>query len=78
MKNIPKFPPKLLKIFELGEKGETINLVLKDGRRVECILDMITYANAPEDEDKDIFVASVDYPNGTGELLAEEDIEEVL
>ncbi|MGN0394915.1 MAG: hypothetical protein ACI4EF_06095 [Coprococcus sp.] len=74
----PKYPPKLLKMYELGEKGETIKLVLKDGRKVECKLDMITYANDPEDEDKDILVASVDYPGDWGELLTEDDIVEVL
>ncbi len=78
MNNKPNYPPKLLKIYELGEKGETFKLRLADGRTVECKLDMITYANDPEDEDKDILVAYVYYSNNLGELFAEDDIVEVI
>lgn len=70
--------PKLRQIFEKGEKGEAFDLILKDGRRVTCKLDCLTYANKSDDDDSDIMVASVDYLGGGGELFAEEDIEKVI
>ncbi len=73
-----KIPPKLKMIFEKGEKGKELSLILSDGRRVKCKFEMLTYANRSDDDDTDIMVALVRYKGGDGELLAEEDIKEVL
>lgn len=70
--------PRLREILEKGENGEFFDMILKDGRRVTCKLDCLTYTNKSDDDDTDIMVASVDYRGGGGELFAEEDIKEVL
>lgn len=74
----PNITPRLRKILEKGEDGEFFDMVLKDGRRVTCNLDCLTYANKSDDDDRDIMVASVNYCGGGGELFAEEDIAEVI
>lgn len=74
----PKITPKLKEILKKGENGNFFDLILKDGRRITCKLDCLTYANKSDDDDTDVMVASVDYPEGGGELFAEEDIEDVI
>jgi len=78
MSYVPKITPRLKEILKKGEGGDFFDLILKDGRRVTCKLDCLTYANKSDDDDTDIMVASVDYPKGGGELFAEEDIKEVI
>lgn len=73
-----KIPPKLKRAFEKGEAGQELLLLLTDGRRVKCKFEMLTYANQSDDDDTDVMVALVRYDSGDGELLAEEDIKEVL
>lgn len=73
-----KISPNLKKIFEKGERGEVLTLLLADGRRVKCRLEMLTYANKSDTDDTDVMVARIKYGDGNGELLAEEDIKEVL
>lgn len=74
----PNITPKLKAVLEKGEGGEFFDMILKDGRKVTCKLDCLTYANKSDDDDTDVMVASVDYRGGDGELFAEEDIKEVL
>ncbi len=75
----PQISPKLYELWTKGEKEERVKLLLSDGRRVTCKFDCLTYANtSDDDDDTDIMVASVDYNDKYGELLAEEDIEKVL
>lgn len=74
----PNITPKLKTVLEKGEGGGFFDMVLKDGRKVTCKLDCLTYANKSDDDDTDVMVASVDYRGGGGELFAEEDIKEVL
>lgn len=74
----PQISPKLRELWTKGEKEEWVKLLLSDGRRVTCRFDCLTYANTSDDDDTDIMVASVDYNDEYGELLAEEDIEKVL
>lgn len=78
MRREPVISPNLKMIYEKAQRSETIELLLTDGRRVSCKLDCLTYANKSDDDDTDIMVALVNYTGGGGELLAEEDIEEVL
>lgn len=73
-----KISPNLKKIFEKGERGEVLTLLLADGRRVKCRLEMLTYANKSDTDDTDVMVVRIKYGDGNGELLAEEDIKEVL
>ena len=73
-----KISPNLKKIFEKGERGEKLTLLLTDGRRIECRFEMLTYANKSVTDDTDVMVARIKYGDGSGELLAEEDIKEIL
>lgn len=52
--------------------------MLTDGRHIKCKFEMLTYANKSDTDDTDIMVARVIYEDGIGELLAEENIKEVL
>ncbi len=72
-----KISPNLKRMFEKGSKGEKLVLSLADGRRMECEFEMLTYANKSDDDDTDVMVALVRHKDGSGELLAEEDIKEV-
>lgn len=78
MASIEKLQPKLWSLLKKGEDGKEISLLLSDGRKVKCRFEMLTYANKSDDDDTDIMVALVRYGHGGGELLAEEDIEEVI
>lgn len=74
----PQIPPKLLSLSKKGADGKEIKMILLDGREVSCKFEMLTYANASDDDDSDVMVASVKYDEGYSELLAEEDIKEIL
>ena len=51
-----KISPNLKKIFEKGERGEVLTLLLADGRRVKCRFEMLTYANKSDTDDTDVMV----------------------
>lgn len=74
----PQIPPKLYELSQKGKDGKEIRLRLSDSRKITCFFEMLTYANKSDDDDTDIMVALVRYKGGDGELLAEEDIKEVL
>lgn len=78
MSNRPQIPPKLGQLLAKGEKKENVTILLSDGRKVTCRFEMLTFANKSDDDDSDIMVASVRYDNGSGELLAEEDINKIF
>lgn len=73
-----KISPKLARLSEKGKNGQIVNMVLSDGREIACRFEMLTYANASDEDDTDVMVASVKYGSGYGELLTEEDIKEIL
>ena len=78
MLNKPKIPPKLGQLLAKGERGEKATILLTDGRKVTCQVEMLTYANKSDSDDSDMMVASIRYDDGSGELLAEEDINKVF
>lgn len=78
MSNRPQIPPKLGQLLAKGKKKENVTILLSDGRKVTCRFEMLTFANKSDDDDSDIMVASVRYDNGSGELLAEEDINKIF
>lgn len=74
----PKIPQKLNEILIKSEKNELLTLLLKDGRKVSCKLDCLTYTNASDDEDTDVMAALVRYHNGLEEIFIDDDIKQVL
>lgn len=74
----PKISRRLAELLEKGRNGQTVKMLLCDGRKVSCKFEMLTYANVSDDDDADVMVASVKYDSGCGELLTEEDIKEIL
>ena len=75
MPYFPKMPPKMNKIYLLGEEHKHALVKLNDGRTIQCRADCYCYIGDDEDEDADILALHVFYKGfDTGEILVENDI----
>lgn len=75
MPYFPKMPPKMNKIYLLGEEHKHALVKLNDGRTIQCRADCYCYIGDDEDEDVDILALHVFYKGfDTGEILVENDI----
>ncbi|WHH58474.1 hypothetical protein [Petroclostridium sp. X23] len=69
---------KLLEIYKNSDRNKFVRVKLKDGRDIRCSADTFCTIGSNEDEDADIPALAIERDDGGGEIITEDDIEEVI